>query len=241
MYLVTAILILAWPELAQDTNSDFHIPWTHHDQLILAHACCGSIAFLLCVPTAVLIGRLGRGIPGWVNVHRGIQVLTLPLAIATIVLGIYATRNSFSGHLNDTHKRNGVAVFVLLNVQIFLGALIHHLYDPNRVRRPIRNWCHVILGITVAILGAIQVRLGMGEYSRLFARETPKAVIVVYWIVIGLTALAYIIGVLGLVTGKGPGSEKQRRKEMSELSLPLTSPNLQEQPGTAGSVNFRPL
>jgi len=211
-----AALIMTMFVSANDDN-DVHLPWTHHDKLILAHATCGSIAFMLAAPIAVLIGRLGRSIPGWVMAHRLIQVLiTFPLAIAAIVLGGKAVDNSLSGHLSDTHKKTGVALFILLVLQIVLGAVIHHLFNPNRTRRPSRNWAHVVLGITIIILGVVQVRLGMGEYYRWFGRDTPKVVICVYWIVVSFGIAGYLFGVVNLVRGKGPGMEKPREIEISD-------------------------
>lgn len=87
------------------------------------------------------------------------------------------------------------------------SALFSNLSDQDAYpSSPIRNIFHMILGITLLVLGYIQISLGFDEYYSYRGRETPLAVKVVFYVVIGLEGLAYLIGLVWLV-------EKRRKVE----------------------------
>ena len=73
-------------------------------------------------------------------------------------------------HLNDTHKKWGVAIFVLYFFQVFLGAVVHFFKIPALARKGIRapqNYFHAIVGILIIGVSFYQVR-----YPRSFPLST---------------------------------------------------------------------
>ena len=70
-------------------------------------------------------------------------------------------------HLDDDHKRWGIAIFVLYFVQCALGAIIHWIKPASftvRKKRPVQNYFHAILGLLVIGLAFYQVRLRSPQF-----------------------------------------------------------------------------
>jgi hypothetical protein len=61
-----------------------------------------------------------------------------------------------------------VIAFVL---QCGLGAFIHWVKDPNRVRRPPQNYLHAVFGLAIIAVSFYQVHLG---YSREWEDATGR-------------------------------------------------------------------
>ena len=63
-------------------------------------------------------------------------------------------------HLDDDHKKWGVAIFALYFVQCSLGAVIHWVKPSSwtvKKKRPVQNYFHAVLGILVIALAFYQV------------------------------------------------------------------------------------
>lgn len=91
-----------------------------------------------------------------------VRLLALPVIVTGVALGIHAVHLNETPHLNDTHKRWGVAIFVLYFFQISLGAVIHFFKIPALARKNIRapqNYFHAIVGILLISVAFYQVRL----------------------------------------------------------------------------------
>ena len=76
-------------------------------------------------------------------------------------LGVAAVNKMGGKHLDDTHKKWGVAIFVLYFFQVALGALIHFVKVPVVciLRRPLQNYFHAIFGLFLIGVSFYQVRL----------------------------------------------------------------------------------
>ena len=83
-----------------------------------------------------------------------------PIVIVGVALGIAAVANAQARHLDDDHKKWGIAIFVLYIVQCSLGAIIHYIKPSSwtaRKKRPAQNYFHAILGLLVIGLSFYQV------------------------------------------------------------------------------------
>lgn len=97
-------------------------------------------------------------------------------------------------------------IFLLVIVQVILGSLAH-LFIAPRVpsttarfptlsnKSPIRL-AHIALGLTITVLGFIQIRSGMTEWAEESDALTnvPKGVIVVFWILVAAEVILYAFG-----------------------------------------------
>ena len=119
-------------------------PWTTYDNIIVLHALCGSLAWAVVAPAAVLVGRLARSYSGWVRIHQLLQsVLTTVLTIVAFALGVVAMNMQGAKHFVKPHTQMGLVIFILLLCQVrspprFFAdrAGRSRLLQPPQVRRP---------------------------------------------------------------------------------------------------------
>ncbi|KAM0749069.1 hypothetical protein T439DRAFT_61032 [Meredithblackwellia eburnea MCA 4105] len=172
------------------------------DMYLIAHATLGSLALVLFTPVAILIGRLLRSYT-WFPAHRGLQLLATVLVIAAFGIGVSEKRGK---HFDDTHTRLGLSIFIIVLIQVGLGAFAHstpgtpanstsRLPTLHRAKSPVRL-LHIFIGIAILALGFAQVHLGFDEWQTESDELTrvPKGVRVVYWILVGVTSAAWGLG-----------------------------------------------
>ena len=100
--------------------------------------------------------------------------------------------------------RCGLALLILVLIQVFLGALAHRTkaapsassrFPTLSGKSPVRL-VHIPLGLVILGLGFYQVHLGFYEYP-LYSdggQQVPHGVFVVYYIIISLVAASYVAG-----------------------------------------------
>ncbi|RUP45253.1 hypothetical protein BC936DRAFT_148405 [Jimgerdemannia flammicorona] len=141
---------------------------TNTDYMIIAHAVIMFCAWGVLIPLAIFVARFGRKMEKWVRKHWIIQVVAVVLTIIGVIIGFILTSPDPP---TETHHILGIAIFIAVLFQFFLGWYIHYLHDkertrsPPRTRRPTRNYMHIFFGTTLLILGYIQMPLGMTLYQ----------------------------------------------------------------------------
>ncbi|KAL8844903.1 MAG: hypothetical protein Q9205_000174 [Flavoplaca limonia] len=154
--------------------------------LILAHGVMAALTFLLIVPSAVMFMRYKRHRLNAVRFHIWLQILTLLMATAIIILGFIAVGPERS--LTNPHHGIGVAIYVMIVFQFLGGAWIRH---KDRKKKASFGWMrkllHHWLGRTIALLGIAQVALGLTLYG------SPKALFVLYALVVFALILTYFL------------------------------------------------
>ncbi|KAG6830162.1 hypothetical protein H0H92_001891 [Tricholoma furcatifolium] len=168
------------------TNPSDDIPLLPYQRMIVAHAIFCVVGFLLFLPSGALLARYLRTFtPTWFVGHTVAQFwLAGPTIIIGVSLGVKAVTTSGAMHLNDTHKRLGVAIFFLYFVQLILGAVIHWIKPRNTSRRPIQNYAHAVIGLLIIAMAMYQVHDGFqNEWPRTTGRETlSNGVSILYYI-----------------------------------------------------------
>ncbi|KAL8804585.1 MAG: hypothetical protein Q9200_005774 [Gallowayella weberi] len=159
---------------------------TQYHTLILAHGVMAALTFLLIVPSAIMFMRYKRHRPNAIRFHIWLQILTLLLATAIIILGFIAVGPERS--LTNPHHGIGVAIYVMIVFQFLGGAWIRR---KDRKRKASFGWMrkllHHWLGRTIALLGIAQVALGLTLYG------SPKALFVLYALVVFVLVLTYFL------------------------------------------------
>ena len=87
----------------------------------------------------------------------------LPIIVAGVACGIAAVHKEGTPHLNDTHKKWGIALLVLYAAQCSLGALIHWVKPSSwtvNKKRPMQNYLHAVFGLLIIGLAFYQVSQG---------------------------------------------------------------------------------
>ncbi|KAL2466689.1 Cytochrome b561 domain-containing protein [Abeliophyllum distichum] len=143
-----------------------------------------SVGFLM--PVGILIMRMSNREDSRIRkriifyIHAIMQSLSVLLATAGAVLSIKYFDNSF----NNYHQRIGLALYGVIWSQAFIGIL-----RPHRGRKGRGVWLifHWLLGITVSLLGVVNVYTGLQAYHR----KTSKSVRA--WTIIFTAQISLII------------------------------------------------
>ncbi|ROT35969.1 hypothetical protein SODALDRAFT_352820 [Sodiomyces alkalinus F11] len=149
--------------------------------LILGHGILAAMIFLFFVPTAVLIARFYTGRPGWaVKVHSMMQTTTVLLLTVVFALGWFAVgpRRSWT----NPHHAIGLALYVMFLLQLLGGCLVPRKYGRS-LRRTIHQWS----GRLIALLGIVQVPLGLTLYG------SPRYLFILFAVWMALLLLLYFI------------------------------------------------
>src|SRR5437762_14264203 len=94
-----------------------------YHSLVKAHGILAAITFLAIVPAAIILARfLGRSRPSALRMHMWLQITTLILTTVVFILGNFAVGPARA--LTNPHHGIGVAIYVLIIVQAFGGAMV---------------------------------------------------------------------------------------------------------------------
>lgn len=155
-----------------------------YQKMLMAHAILCSIGFLVILPTGVLIARWGRlTTDSWFKFHWIFQaVLAIPVIATGWFLAVAGIIEKEGTHFDDSHKIVGLVLIGAYALQLLLGIHIH-VFKPKGGRqprpiplsavgkghnvfqlivtsgRPILNYTHAILGLTIISLSFYQVSM----------------------------------------------------------------------------------
>lgn len=156
--------------------------FTQYHSLILGHGVLAAITFLFVIPCAVLLARYYTRQPGSaIRYHAYLQILAVGLSTVVFVLGFFAVgppRN-----LTNPHHGIGVAIYVLILLQALGGRLVKKLAGRRSFRLHIHRW----FGRAIALLGIVQVPLGLTLYG------SPRHLFILYAVWMGFLLLLYFI------------------------------------------------
>ncbi|RCI16764.1 hypothetical protein L249_2942 [Ophiocordyceps polyrhachis-furcata BCC 54312] len=151
-----------------------------YHRIVLAHAILGALVFLLIVPAAIMTVRFYARRPGYAVIfHAQMQVLAGLMLLAVFILGYFAVGPSRS--LTNPHHGIGVAIFVLFILQLVGGRLVRHIVKLRSLRVMVHQWS----GRAIALLGIVQVPLGLTLYG------SPKYIFVLYALWMTFLLLVY--------------------------------------------------
>lgn len=114
------------------------------------------------------------------------SLLTILCTLAGFGLAVYYVVSTGTKSFTNPHEIIGLTVVCSSIVQMFLGVYIHHLYNPNRTKRPIRNHIHIWFGRAVFLLGAANVGVGITRYGTWYnitSQTNPYLYAYIGWIV----------------------------------------------------------
>lgn len=150
--------------------------------IILAHGIMAAMVFLFLVPFSVMIARFYSREPGYaIRYHARLHVFACLLLLATFILPFFAVGPKRS--LSNPHHGIGVAIFVMFMVQLIGGRIVHRITKLRSLRVTLHQW----LGRAVAILGIVQIPLGLTLYG------SPKVLFILYAVWMGFLLLVYFV------------------------------------------------
>ncbi|OTA98854.1 hypothetical protein M426DRAFT_28068 [Hypoxylon sp. CI-4A] len=152
---------------------------TQYHQLVTGHGILAVITFLFIVPLAVMYARF-RPYRSSIRLHAYLQVFAVLLSTVVFVLGYFAVGPNRS--LTNPHHGIGVAIYTMIIVQMFGGHLVRNIRGKS-FRLMLHRW----LGRAVALLGIVQIPLGLALYG------SPLYTFILYAVWMGILLLAYFI------------------------------------------------
>lgn len=153
------------------------------NSLIIAHMVLMIVAWFILVPTAILFGRFGRTFFKWFPLHRNIQIAAFLVVLIAMILIIVKVGSGT--HFDSTHAKAGLAVFIIMCLQMVLGAVGHKTkrFNPSRI-------VHVVIGLGITIVGIWNATSGL----KLWSWGAPRWANWILWIWFALLAVAYLAG-----------------------------------------------
>ncbi|KAI1082199.1 hypothetical protein F5B20DRAFT_532541 [Whalleya microplaca] len=152
-----------------------------YHQLVTGHGVLAAITFLFIVPIAAMWARFHRGPPSAViRMHAYLQVLAVGLSTVVFILGWFAVGPNRS--LTNPHHGIGVAIYTMIILQAIGGRMVKNIRKKS-LRLMIHRWG----GRTIALLGIVQVPLGLTLYG------SPKFTFILYALWMGFLLLLYFI------------------------------------------------
>ncbi|EXJ82369.1 hypothetical protein A1O3_06182 [Capronia epimyces CBS 606.96] len=158
-----------------------------YHSLVQAHGIIAAVTFLGAVPLAIFLMRFyGRQPRLALRLHIWLQILTLLLSTVVFILGFMAVGPNRS--LTNPHHGIGVAIYVLIWVQVLGGCLLHRKEKGRkRLHIPVRAMLHHWLGRAIALLGIVQIALGLTLYG------SPLYLFVLYALFVFALLVLYFI------------------------------------------------
>ncbi|KAJ7019216.1 hypothetical protein C8F04DRAFT_1214393 [Mycena alexandri] len=175
------------------------IPLTPYQRMVVAHAILSVVGFALLLPLGALVARYLRTFsPSWFTVHWIAQFgISGPVIIVGIVLGFKASGN-IGYKILDPHKvgKPGIVLLALYVAQCIFGAVIHWVKPKNATSRPLQNYLHAILGLTIIGLSMYQIRTGYSQEWPNFTGlgKVPSGVNILWMVWVVVLPVLYAIG-----------------------------------------------
>jgi Eukaryotic cytochrome b561 len=155
--------------------------------LIQGHGILAAITFLFVLPASIMIVRFRDRNPGWgQRIHVYLNILAIFLVTIVFILGWFAVGPSRS--LTNPHHGIGLTIYVLMLVQLIGGAWVRRRLRRTQSRRVTVNlMLHQWLGRAIALLGIVQVPLGLTLYG------SPQFTFVLYTLWMTFLLVLYFI------------------------------------------------
>lgn len=103
------------------------------------------VAWMIFAPLGILIARFGRTMFTWFPAHRAVQSFAVLLIFIAFFLAVAGVGIDSGDHFAYTHNKLGLAMFILVLVQVALGAAAH-TFKSKTGKRYI-GFAHIPLGL----------------------------------------------------------------------------------------------
>lgn len=154
---------------------------------IVAHAVLMFLAWGFFAPLGLAIAIFFKSHP-WFRLHFYLMpIFVLGLTVVGLAMSVTFIASQGLSSFTNYHEIIGLTVVCSAAVQGILGYYIHHLFNPNRTKRPARNQLHIWLGRCVFVLAVVNVAFGIQRYGQ--------------WYGLSETTDRYLYGYVGYIIG----------------------------------------
>ena len=157
-------------------------------RIFLVHMLFMIIGWQICVPLAILIARYGRSFFVWFPYHRAIMIFGFLFVFVAFFLSVSGVALKGDSHFDNLHEKLGLAIFILMFVQIGLGAASHEIKKLKGKR--FIGFIHIPFGLTLYGLSVWNIHEGFNVWE--WQAPAYASYIIYAWA--GLMGLLYIVG-----------------------------------------------
>ena len=168
----------------------------------LAHGICAFVAWGVLAPTAVQSALMRALFKGklWFQIHQYFNSLAFILTIASFAIAVAFTQKEGSQHFTNNHEKMGLAMFIMVALQVLGGGLRPHVPAQGEEKTTVRKgWeiGHRVLGLTLLACGFWQMYAGIQLYAIKYGgvgSSEERAVTRTYWVWIAFDCALLVIG-----------------------------------------------
>ncbi|KAL3778270.1 hypothetical protein ACHAW5_000508 [Stephanodiscus triporus] len=201
----------------------------------VAHGTIGALAFGLLVPAAISSSLLRDCMPvRWVYVHVGTNTLSFVATLVAVGVAVATMHGTIAveggRHMDERHHVAGLLLLLLVSFQTANGFMRPPRESDRRdddarsyatggggiTRRRLWHCFHVTSGLFIFVLGACQVRSGLGLFADRFGVPDYGMAYVVYISSLAVT----LIGVKAWMMWREKKKMMTRKSSNPELQLP---------------------
>lgn len=161
---------------------------TKQNRVWIAHMVFMIVAWMLCFPIGILVARYGRTFFTWLPKHRIIQSVGFLFVFIGFFLAVGGVSLMGQSHFSNTHEKLGLALFILLFVQILLGVASHSL--KKRKGKRYIGYVHIPFGLIMFGLSVWQIHEGFERWQ--WQPPAYASYIIYAW-----AALMFVLYVIG--------------------------------------------
>lgn len=176
----------------------------YNNRIWIAHMVFMLLAWLILVPAAVLTARFGRTLFKWFPAHRGLALAAFVSVTIGFFLAVGGIARAPPKHFSAKHMKVGLAIYILMFVQLVLGQTGHLVRRKTGSR--ITSFIHAPLGLFIFALAIWNCYLGFEIWSWWQVPRSATWVVAAWGI---LFAVVYLAGLL-LFPKQQKAEEEQR-------------------------------
>ncbi|KAI9327651.1 hypothetical protein DFJ73DRAFT_665570 [Zopfochytrium polystomum] len=165
------------------------------DTVFLIHGGCMFVAWSVAPFIGIFIARYLKDALGvwWYRLHLSIMLGGVGLLSVIGLLIIYLYKPA--PHFETFHQKAGLAIEVILVLQIVLGFVSNAMWSPTRPAVPWWDKAHWWIGRLLTLVAVVNVYAGFNEYDEASAEGTISPLArVLFWVWIGAAIVALVVG-----------------------------------------------
>lgn len=199
-------------------------PPEFYKEIRMAHAVLGLLAFGLFFPLGSILIRISS-FRAAVWLHAAWQLFTLAMTVTTLGIGIRMTRDPTqlkNNFLSEPHTIIGLVTILLLLLAQPATGLLHHKSFRRWGSRTAFSYAHILYGIPLITLGAINGGLGLQLSAE------PLKYTVTYGVLAGIVWVLWMFTTLISQTRLESSLYQETTKTTTVKEVPITSQNLNQ-------------
>lgn len=171
-------------------------------RIFLVHMIFMILGWQLLIPIGVLLARYGRTFFTWFPYHRIVMLAGFLFIFIAFFLAVSGVGLQSKDHFSNTHEKLGLSLFILIVVQVLLGASSHELKKRKGLRYI--GFVHIPFGLILYALSVWNIHEGFSVWQW----DPPAYASYIIYAWAGLMGVLYIVGLAFL-----PKELKQNKQD----------------------------